>query len=134
MIFRVLDFGTPEQSIYINWIFSAIVDFAPQTLKLPFFYVHPYCKSNILYRRIWFTCYTWVSNLPVQSPGIVVRELSGVCFEWSIPNRWWRKQPWLLLYWSILSTNKKSEITSYSNIYKSQVVYLNFNSPQPIKV
>ena len=49
-------------------------------------------------------------------------------------NRWWRKQPWLLLYWSILSTNTKSEITSYSNIYKTQIVYLNFNSLQPIKV
>ena len=34
----------------------------------------------------------------------------------------------------ILSTNTKSEITNYSNMYKTQVVYLNFNSLQPITV
>ena len=34
----------------------------------------------------------------------------------------------------ILSTNKKSEITNYSNMYKTQIVYLNFNSLQPITV
>ena len=34
----------------------------------------------------------------------------------------------------ILSTNTKSEMTNYSNMYKTQIVYLNFNSLQPIKV
>ena len=37
------------------------------------------------------------------------------------------------LDWSIFNV-RKSKITNYNNIYKTQVVYLNLTSPYPTKV